>query len=72
MMDHLYKDFEVDKDYSLELFLNWTESELDIPYTEWLQLLTYHYCQGGGSNEAVNDIKKTVAVLVQELNKSKL
>ena len=68
-MKHLYNDFKVDNQFELDLYSKWLLSELDIEYTEWLELMVYHRCSGGGSNKDIDILKKTIAVLVQELKK---
>lgn len=68
-MIHLHKDLILDKEFAIELFLQWTESNYDYDYITWLKLITMHKCRGGASNIHINELKKTIIVLLNEINK---
>ena len=69
-MKHLEQDLILDKDFALELFLQWTESDTDYDYITWLKLLVMHRCVGGASNNNVELLKKTIIVLTDEVSKN--
>lgn len=69
-MKHLEQDLILNKDFSLELFLQWTESESDHDYITWLKLLVMHRCVGGAAYNNIELLKKTIIVLINEVSKN--
>ena len=63
-MEHLKKDLILDRVYANELFVRWIRSDGDHDYIQWLRILVMHLCEGGGANAHVEELKKTIVVLL--------
>ena len=72
MIDHLCTYITVDLEYKDELFLRFLDSlefEEDLPFTYYLKRLVMYRANGGASNKSVEILKKTIMVLIDELEK---
>lgn len=71
MMDHLDTYITVDNEYGNELYMRWLDSNSNISYIYWLKRLVMHYAVGGASNEDVDTLKKTIMILINEIENGK-
>ena len=69
MMDHLDMDLIVDHEFGKKLFINWIESDTELEWKFWLKRMVMHRAVGGASNKDVDYLKKTIMILIDEIEK---
>ena len=70
-MDHLDMDLKVDHEYGNELYIRWLDSNSNFNYIYWLKRLVMHYTVGGAANKDVDILKKTIMILINEIENAK-
>jgi hypothetical protein len=68
-MKHLFTDLVLEESFANELFLKWLDSNQEYDYITFLKLQVMHRCEGGGANKDIDLLKKTIMVLISQLEK---